>query len=179
MHFSQFLPISARICAESAHRRSVTVSPQVRYGCSKLGATPVLFSCHAHNGHTDSQGLRMESRLFSIRLVCLTLFSKNRSAIEVVKLWFSNMYFVGFYSVQNFIVILFNLMYPVFVVRIYCKSCVIVRESMKTQAIEVMRVFVGISRLSIPRKVACALHMTGMRRVSTDGGSCVLRVSHR
>ena len=35
----------------------------------------------------------------------------------------------------------------------------------------------GISRLSIPRKDACALHMTGMQRVSTDGDSCVLRVS--
>ena len=89
------------------------------------------------------------------------------------------MYFVGFYSVPNLIVILFNLMYPVFVVGIYCKGCVIVRKSMKTQAIEAMRVFVGISQLSILRKDACALHITGMRRVSTDGGSCVLRVSHR
>ena len=85
------------------------------------------------------------------------------------------MYFVGFYSVPNLIVILFNLMYPVFVVGIYCKGCVIVRKSMKTQAIEAMRVFVGISRLSILRKDACALHITGMRRVSIDGDSCVPR----
>ena len=77
----------------------------------------------------------------------------------------------------NLIVILFNLMYPVFVVGIYCKSYVIVRESVKTQAIEVRRVFAGISRLSIPRKYAFALHMIGMRRVSTNGDSCVLRVS--
>ena len=62
----------------------------------------------------------------------------------------------------NLIEILFNLMYPVFVVGIYYKDCVIVRESVKTQAIEAMRVFAGISRLSIPRKDACALHMTGM-----------------
>ena len=55
------------------------------------------------------------------------------------------MLFVGFYSVPNLIVILFNLMYPVFVVGIYCKCCVIVRESVKTQEIEVRRVFVGIS----------------------------------
>ena len=87
------------------------------------------------------------------------------------------MYFVGFYSVPNLIVILFNLMYPVFVVGIYCKGCVIVRESVKTQAIEARRVFEGISRLSIPRKKACALHMTGMRRVSTDGDSCVSRLA--
>ena len=72
------------------------------------------------------------------------------------------MYFFGFYSVPNLIVILFNFMYPVFVVGIYYKGCMIVRESVKTQAVEAMRVFAGISRLSIPRKNACALHMTGM-----------------
>ena len=55
------------------------------------------------------------------------------------------MLFVGFYSVPNLIVILFNLMYLVFVVGIYCKGCVIVRESLKTQEIEAMRVFAGIS----------------------------------
>ena len=58
------------------------------------------------------------------------------------------MYSVDFYSVPNLIVILFNLMYPVFVVGIYCKGCMIVRESMKTQAIEAKKVFAGISRLS-------------------------------
>ena len=76
------------------------------------------------------------------------------------------MLFVVFYYVPNLIVILFNLMYLVFVVGIfiqsYCKGCVIVRESVKTQAIEARRIFVSISRLSIPQKDACALHMTGM-----------------
>ena len=43
----------------------------------------------------------------------------------------------------------FNLMYLVFVGGIYCKGCVIVRENVKTQAIEARRVFAGISRLSI------------------------------
>ena len=62
----------------------------------------------------------------------------------------------------NLIVILFNLMYPILVVGIYCKGCVIVRESVKIQAIEARKVFAGISRLSIPRKDAYALHMTGM-----------------
>ena len=70
-------------------------------------------------------------------------------------------------------------MYPVFVVGIYCKGCVIVRESVKTQAIEARRIFVGILRLSIPQKDACVLHMTGMQRVSTDGDSCVSQVSRR
>ena len=46
---------------------------------------------------------------------------------------------------------------------------------MKTQAIEQKRVFIGRSRLSIPQNDTCALHMTGMRRVRTDGNSCVLR----
>ena len=55
------------------------------------------------------------------------------------------MLFVGFYSLSNLIVILFNLMYPVFDVGIYCKGCVIVRESVKTQAFEARRVFAGIS----------------------------------
>ena len=87
------------------------------------------------------------------------------------------MYFVGFYSMPNLIIILFNLFYPVFVVGIYCKGCVIVRENVNTQAIEDWRVFTGISRLSIPRKEACTLHMTGMQRVRPDGDSCVWRVS--
>ena len=87
------------------------------------------------------------------------------------------MYFVGFYSVPNLIVILFNLMYPVFVMEVYCKGFVIVKESVKTQAIKARRVFMGISQLSIPRKEAYALHMTGMQRVSTDRDSCVLRVA--
>ena len=60
------------------------------------------------------------------------------------------MYFVGFYSVPNLIVILFNLLYPISVMEIYCKGCVIVRESVKTQAIEARKVFAGISQLSIP-----------------------------
>ena len=87
------------------------------------------------------------------------------------------LHFVGFSSVTNLIIILFNLLYPVFIVGLYRKGCVIEREHVKTQAIEDKRVFVGISRLSILRKDACALHMTGMRRVMTDGDSCVSRVS--
>ena len=45
----------------------------------------------------------------------------------------------------NLIVNLFNLMYHVFVVGIYYKGCVIVRESVKTQAIEARGIFAGIS----------------------------------
>ena len=89
------------------------------------------------------------------------------------------MCFVGFNFVPNFIIILFNLLYSVFIVGFNCKGCVIERESMKTQAIEDRRVFASSSRLSIPRNDARALHMTGMRRVITDGDNCVSRVARR
>ena len=46
------------------------------------------------------------------------------------------MYLVSFYSVPNLIVILFNLLYPVFIVGFDCKGCMIERECVKTQAIE-------------------------------------------
>ena len=72
------------------------------------------------------------------------------------------MLFVGFYFVPNLIVILFNLLYPVFVLGFDCKGCVLERESVKTQAIEAKRFLAGISQLSFPRSEACALHMIGM-----------------
>ena len=75
------------------------------------------------------------------------------------------MYFVGFNSVTNLIVILFNLLYPVFIVGFYCKSCVIERDYVKTQAIKDRRVFASSSRLSILRNDACALHMTRMEEL--------------
>ena len=77
----------------------------------------------------------------------------------------------------NLIVILFNLLYPVFIVGFNCKGYARERECVKTQAIENKRVFAGSSWLSIPWKDACALHMNGMWRVMIDGDSCVLRVS--
>ena len=83
------------------------------------------------------------------------------------------MYFVGFYSVPNLFVSLFNLLYPVLIVGFDCKGFVRERECVKTQAIEARRFLAGSSRLSIPRSEACALHMTGMRRVNTDGDSYV------
>ena len=83
------------------------------------------------------------------------------------------MCFVGFNFVPNLIVILFNLLYPVFIVGLYCKDCMIEREYVKTQVIEDRRVFAGSSQLGIPRNDACVLHMTRMRRVRTDGDSCV------
>ena len=72
------------------------------------------------------------------------------------------MYFVGFYSVPNLIVIIFNLLYLVFIVRFNCKGCVLKKESMKTQAIEARKALASSSQLSIPRSEACVFHMTGM-----------------
>ena len=84
------------------------------------------------------------------------------------------MNFVGFNFVKNLIVILFNRLYLIFIVGFNCKGCVIERVCVKAQAIEDKRVFVGSSRLSSLRKDACALHMTGMRKVRTNEDSCVL-----
>ena len=87
------------------------------------------------------------------------------------------MCFIGFYFVPNLIAILLNLLYTVFIVGFNYKGCVIERVCVKTQAIEDRRVFVGSSRLSIPRNDACALHMTGMRRVRTDRDNSVSRIA--
>ena len=48
---------------------------------------------------------------------------------------------------------------------------------MKTQAFEERRVFAGSSQLSIPQNDACVMHITGIRRVRTDGDSYVSRVA--
>ena len=53
-----------------------------------------------------------------------------------VKLLFTTLCFVGLYSVPNLIVMLFNLLCPVFIMRFHCKGCVLEKESMKTQATE-------------------------------------------
>ena len=56
------------------------------------------------------------------------------------------MYFVGFYSVPNLIIILFNLVYPVFIMGCDCKGCVLERESVKAQASEARRILAGVSQ---------------------------------
>ena len=94
--------------------------------------------------------------------------NRHKIGYHNVKLWFTNMYYVGFYSVPNLIVILFNFLYPVFIVGFNCKGCVWERECVwRLKQIEDWRVFVDSLWLSIPRNDACALHMTGMRRVRT------------
>ena len=52
------------------------------------------------------------------------LISYDVPAIPTCKVVIYNYIFLGFYSVPNLIVILFNLMYPVFHVTFICKCCV-------------------------------------------------------
>ena len=65
----------------------------------------------------------------------------------------------------NLIVIMFNLIYPVFYVGFICKSCVCERECEDLRQSEEQEVFAGSSREAFLRSEACAQHMTEMRRV--------------
>ena len=98
--------------------------------------------------------------------------------LQLVKLLFTTLCFVGLYSVPNLIVMLFNLLYHVFIVGFHYKGCVLEREREYEDSKD-WRDSAGSSRLSILQKEACALHITGMRRVRPDGDSCVSRVSRK
>ena len=56
----------------------------------------------------------------------------NTILINICKVVIYNYVFVGFYSMSNLIVILFNLIYLVFYVGFICKSCASERECVKT-----------------------------------------------
>ena len=53
-----------------------------------------------------------------------------------------------------------------FFVRVVCDS-----ECEDSRQSEEQEVFMGSSQEAFPRSEACALHMTGMRKVMTDGDS--------
>ena len=79
-----------------------------------------------------------------------------------------NYVFVGFNSMPNLIVILFNLMYPVFHVGFICKGYVCERERVwRLKSIKIKAVLAGSSQVSFPRCDACALHMARMRKFRT------------
>ena len=59
-----------------------------------------------------------------------------------------------------------------FNVRVVCE-----RECEDSRQLKTKEVFAGSSREAFPRSKACAQHMTGMRRVITNGASWFLRVS--
>ena len=92
---------------------------------------------------------------------------------QICKVVIYNYVFVDFYFVPNLIVILFNLMYLVFYVGFICKGCVRERERERERVCEDSRqlktedVFACNLRVSFLQSEACALHMTGMRRVGT------------
>ena len=56
------------------------------------------------------------------------------------------MCFVGFNFVPNLIVIMFNLLYPVFHVGFICKGCVWERKSVKSQGKLKIEVFLQVAR---------------------------------
>ena len=91
--------------------------------------------------------------------MCVLYEAKSRNLHNcklIVKLWFTNLYFVGFYFVPNLIIIIFNLVYPIFIVGFDCKGCVLERESVKTQASEDRRLLASVSRLSWWRQLCLA-----------------------
>ena len=71
-----------------------------------------------------------------------------------VKLFFTTMCFVGFYSVPNLIVILFNLLYSVCIVGFHCKGCVKEKVVWRLKHLKTKEGFT-----SIPRSISCALHV--------------------
>ena len=66
--------------------------------------------------------------------ICFRGFVTEQPKEEIVKLLFTTLCFVGLYFVPNLIVMLFNLLYHVFIVRFHCKGCVLETECVKTQA---------------------------------------------
>ena len=76
---------------------------------------------------TNSFAYEKEEREIE-RIVKLICGNRAVQKKKNVKLWFTTMCFVGFNSVPNLIVILFNLLYPIFIVGFDCKGCVIERE---------------------------------------------------
>ena len=87
-----------------------------------------------------------------------------------VKLWFTTMCFVGFNSVPNLIVILFNFLYPVFIVGFDYKGCVIERERERESEDSSnwrLKSFRGYLATKHPAKWPMWLAHAGMRRVRT------------
>ena len=75
---------------------------------------------------------------------------------------------------SNLIVIMFNLLYPVFYVGFICTDCVCERECEDSWQSAEQRRFCGEA---FPRSEAYDQYMTGMRRVKTDGDNWFSRVS--
>ena len=59
----------------------------------------------------------------------------------------------------NLIVIIFNMLYPVFIVGFHCKGCVIESVVWRLKHLKTEEDFTDISQLSIPRSISYALHV--------------------
>ena len=102
-----------------------------------------LFKCTARADHDD---------------LC-NILNADASGLYSVKLLFTTICFVGFYSEPNLIVIIFNLLYPVCIVGFHCKGCVIERVVWRLKHLKTEKDFTGISRLSIMQSILYALHV--------------------
>ena len=78
---------------------------------------------------------------------------------QIVKLLFTTTCFVGFYSMSNLIVIIFNLLYPICIVGFHCMGCVIERVVWRLKHLKTEEDFTGILRLNIPWSISCVLHV--------------------
>ena len=78
---------------------------------------------------------------------------------QIVKLLFTTTCFVGFYSMSNLIVIIFNLLYPICIVGFHCMGCVIERVVWRLKHLKTEEDFIGILRLNIPWSISCVLHV--------------------
>ena len=92
--------------------------------------------------------------------------SRRKHLDSTVKLWFTTMCFIGFNSVPNLIVILFNLLYHVFIVGFGCKGCVIKRKCEYSSNWR-LKSFRGYLATSHPTKWLMWLAHAGMWRVRT------------
>ena len=84
----------------------------------------------------------------------------------LVKLWFTTMCFVGFNSMPNLTVILFNLLYPIFIMGFDCKGCVIERECEDSSNWR-LKSFCGYLAAKHPAKWLMWFAHAAMRRVRT------------
>ena len=108
-----------------------------------------------------SRGAKIPSILATFQVLVSSLIKQSTvaSSIVSVKLLFTTICFVGFYSVPNLIVIIFNLLYLVCIVGFHCKGYVIERVVWRLKHLKTEEDFVGISQLSIPQSISCALHV--------------------
>ena len=110
------------------------------------------------------QGTQVPMYTNTLFFVFFLYFKKIILKKKHVKLWFTTMCFVGFNSVPNLIVILFNLFYPVFIVGFDCKGYVIERECEDSSNWR-LKSFHGYLVTKYPVKWLMWLAHAGMRRV--------------